>query len=446
MSDVIGLARSLIPEPVAALLGDGTWRDSLLPASFRGATFFVLDHDYTSGRRVVTHEFPLRDRAETEDLGRMARVFRISGYVVGDTYWSDRDALIRALEDAADPGRLVHPYLGEWVARCQNFVLREMQRDGNLASFDMVFVEASEQDDSAPGPRVSTVSQVLSQVRRVMGLARSAFALVYGVGNLGDFARGAATSWLFGLGETLAGKWLGLPGLDLAAVTAAIGGVGGSDPDDPAATAAAVTEPYVALAAVAPAGDVTTAVRGADALGEGAFTSRAEDAFAPGWCGALLLELRGYAGVVVAPVTSGDLVGAGTERNRAALDGLARDAAVIAAAEAFARTEWPSRDAAAAARDAIADAITARMDAAADAGADALHAGWRALMAAVSEDFAARGASFPRLEPYALAGSLPSLALAHRLHQDARRADDLAALNGVPHPAFMPPAGFAVAG
>jgi prophage DNA circulation protein len=69
------------------------WKDNLLPASFRGVAFFYEDTSREGGRRLANHEFPLRDENYLEDLGLRAKVHRIRGYVLGDDYFSDRDAL-----------------------------------------------------------------------------------------------------------------------------------------------------------------------------------------------------------------------------------------------------------------------------------------------------------------------------------------------------------------
>lgn len=439
MSDVIGLARSLIPAPIAALLGEPGWRANLLPASFRGATFRVLDHEFITGRRVAVHEFPLRDTVETEDLGRVARRFRIGGYIIGPDYWAERDAFLAACEQGDEPGRLVHPYLGEWQVRCEGVTLREVARDGNIAILDCVFVEAG--PDAAPQPsRVATIPRVLAQARRVLSLARSAFALTYGVKDLGGFIRAGASSWLNGLGETLAARWLGLPGLDLEQVRAEISGLGAPTPAELDAPDELVVAPFGALAALDPgAGLLASGADAEDRPGSAAATSRAEGASPATWTADLLLEFGAYAG---APAEAGaDVLALRDAANRAALAALCRDAAVASACQVLAGTAWPSADAAAAARDRIADAILARMDQAAEAGADALYQGWRALLAAVTEDLAERGTRLPRLVPYAVPAALPALALAQRLHQDARRADRLVALNAAPHPCFMPLAG-----
>jgi prophage DNA circulation protein len=138
-----------------------TWREDLrrvrfagrrlVGASFRGVPFFVDTSERTGGRRAVVHEFPLRDDPFSEDLGRHARKFRVDGYVLGDDYLAQRDALLSALEDVAGPGELVHPYYGTKRAICDTVSVREQRADGGIAQFAIDFVETPAQ---APTPSV----------------------------------------------------------------------------------------------------------------------------------------------------------------------------------------------------------------------------------------------------------------------------------------------------
>lgn len=133
-----------------------SWRDELrrvtmpdgrrmIGASFRGVPFFVESADRAGGRRTIVHEFPLRDDPTVEDLGRRARVFSVEGYVIGDDYLRQRDALLAALEDVAGPGELVHPYYGTLRAVCSSLSVRETITDGGMARFLIEFSEAPAQ-------------------------------------------------------------------------------------------------------------------------------------------------------------------------------------------------------------------------------------------------------------------------------------------------------------
>lgn len=114
----------------------------LVGASYRGVPFFVLAGELAGGRRTQVHEFPLRDTPVVEDLGRRATRLSVDGYVVGDDYMQQRDALRGALEDAAGAGELVHPYHGVLRVVCDTMRIRETRADGGVATFSLEFVEA----------------------------------------------------------------------------------------------------------------------------------------------------------------------------------------------------------------------------------------------------------------------------------------------------------------
>ena len=132
------------------------WRALLLsqPASFRGVVFYVETGVRSSGRRVVSHEYPKRDSNYVEDMGRAARRFTFTGYLVYRPqapatmapYTMQRNLLIRALE-AADPGQLVHPVFCSGTgmqAMCERYSMSESRERGGYTAFDMQFVEAGQ--------------------------------------------------------------------------------------------------------------------------------------------------------------------------------------------------------------------------------------------------------------------------------------------------------------
>ena len=76
------------------------WHERMGPASFRDVRFYVDVAELAGGRKTVQHEYPLRDDAYVEDLGRRGRAFSIDGYVIGPEYFTQRDALLKALEQS----------------------------------------------------------------------------------------------------------------------------------------------------------------------------------------------------------------------------------------------------------------------------------------------------------------------------------------------------------
>lgn len=137
------------------------WRDSLLPASFRGIEFHVELSTRQSGRRTVVHEYPKRDLPYSEDMGRHAIRYAVTGYLIhGDhrlvNVIRQRNALYQALEQE-DAGTLMHPSLGPMLVMVERYSMTESKQKGGYFEFDMQFVEAG-----VPGlvPTISTVDAV----------------------------------------------------------------------------------------------------------------------------------------------------------------------------------------------------------------------------------------------------------------------------------------------
>ena len=112
-------------------------------ASFREVEFHVADTDVTGGRRVVKHEFPQRDIPFTEDLGRKAKSFNVSGFVTGKNYQFQRDKLIEAL-DKEGTGILIHPIHGEIKVQCENYSYKDSWSDHGKSTFTMTFAETQD--------------------------------------------------------------------------------------------------------------------------------------------------------------------------------------------------------------------------------------------------------------------------------------------------------------
>jgi prophage DNA circulation protein len=73
----------------------------------------------THGRRVAVHEYPYRDTAWVEDMGRAVRKITLRCFIVqdstvygGGSVIAQRQALIAACEQK-DAATLIHPTLGE---------------------------------------------------------------------------------------------------------------------------------------------------------------------------------------------------------------------------------------------------------------------------------------------------------------------------------------------
>lgn len=120
------------------------WKDELRPASFRGIPFFVSSHEYTTGRRVISHEFPFVDEPYNEDSGKKIDGYSINAYVIGAEYTAVRDLLIAACQKEGD-GELVHPYYGTRFVNCTDLTVSESTAEGGVAALSLKFIETGEE-------------------------------------------------------------------------------------------------------------------------------------------------------------------------------------------------------------------------------------------------------------------------------------------------------------
>jgi prophage DNA circulation protein len=88
---------------------DGKVKKVRKRASFKGASFHIDSTSESYGRRIVTHEFPLLDTPVNEDMGGKAISISMDGYLTGNGWLSDRDALIAACSSYGS-GTLIHPF------------------------------------------------------------------------------------------------------------------------------------------------------------------------------------------------------------------------------------------------------------------------------------------------------------------------------------------------
>jgi prophage DNA circulation protein len=393
-----------------------------LPVIWRGIAFRFGEYSLRGGRRVAIHEFPTRDDPFTEDLGRKIRQYRLRGHVIGPLWEASRDALVSACEDSAAVGTLVHPYLGPLRVRCLDYDVSEDKDNGQIANFELLFVEAGEE----PGPSsfINTALSVLKQVETVIAEVQSAFmigiALVQAPAALLSSFTGSVTG--------LVGSLTALPLASEYSLSSLLPGIPGSSPgtampSDPAATAGAIVGVTGAYAQAIVDGTVPLA---SDPSGG-------------------LAGLANWGADILAAIAGSTPTLAQRAANARATVDLVRGAAVAAVAEVYAGTDWTSANAAAAARDQLAGLIDDRTLAAAVAGQDALFTALQALASVALQDLALRAQQLPQLIGYARPSPPPALALAYRLYQDATRATQIVALNDAPHPLFMPTSGTALA-
>ncbi|HGK4675299.1 TPA: DNA circularization protein [Kluyvera georgiana] len=144
---------SIVQDTITSLMGggaSGNWQSQLQPSSFRGVPFAVVAEEGSHGRRQAVHEYPYRDTAWIEDLGRGTRRFMIRGFLIqnsqiygGGDVIAQRQSLVAACEEIGS-GTLVHPTLGELTVSIPENGLRisGSMESGRIFEFTLMALES----------------------------------------------------------------------------------------------------------------------------------------------------------------------------------------------------------------------------------------------------------------------------------------------------------------
>lgn len=127
-----------------------SWTDQLRVATWRGQPFGVFENDDGFGRRLAVHEYPFRDKAWVEDIGRSPRKISFRGFLLeGDATYSGGPVLVQKDEfigrcEQAGPGQLVHPTLGRLTVSLIDVGIRQRADQGRYFELSLSFIEAGE--------------------------------------------------------------------------------------------------------------------------------------------------------------------------------------------------------------------------------------------------------------------------------------------------------------
>ncbi|CUA90226.1 Mu-like prophage DNA circulation protein [Chelatococcus sambhunathii] len=389
------------------------WSRTLFHASFRGVPFWVEVDEERGGRRIVTHEFPMRDEPFHEDLGEKAAIFSVTAYLASDAADAEAAALASASR-ARGPAVLVLPMHGPLTARCVDFRRsRERDRAGYVA-YELDFVR--EGATVAIASVAFLAQQVFNAVDALAGIIGGAYAELTDVRRRPDYAVAAAVD-----------------AAQDAAATLEV--VRTSQPVDPEVSAGA-RDAIAALHDEAPALIIRAAGAAPEVaerifaiarnLGDGLPADAAVGAFRE------IVAIRPF----VEPArTDGERAAA---QNRSITGLVLRLAALAAMVEATTRRQFDGRRDAITARGELAELIAREQ-------AGMTGAAYAALYLA-SEDMSGRAvdllsrqiADIAPIVTVTVPRALPSLWHAWRLYGDPNRADDLVRRNRVVHPSFMP--------
>ncbi|KPY33614.1 MULTISPECIES: DNA circularization protein [Pseudomonas syringae group] len=145
-----------------------TWRDSLLPASFRGVGFFISSTAVPIGRKGQLHEFPQRDEPYFESLGKQSQVHTVTAFIVGPDCFEQRDKLLQALE-ASGAGELVHPWLGRMQVQVGECDMTHSLAEGGIVRLNLKFYP--DQPLKFPTSTLNTGRQLMQASDGLLGSA-----------------------------------------------------------------------------------------------------------------------------------------------------------------------------------------------------------------------------------------------------------------------------------
>lgn len=423
------------------------WRDDIRKgtASFRGVPFKTEETEQQVGRRNVTHQFPDRDKPYAEDLGKQADQFVVTGYVIGEDYLQQRDALIAALQ-AKGPGELRHPRFGvRDVVVIGHVSIKESHREGGIARFTITFGESGR--NVFPAATEDTTRTVEAAATRVDDIAQAQYAKALSVAGPAQVALSAINRVKSTLNSVLATvrqvTSLSALGQIVGAVRQVMGRVaelirtpvllaqemrslrdqlldGVHRPVAAIQEFHAVFDAHPRPTSSAPAGSTRdriyrNAVAHSDFVRAIALTTQArlvsiaiDDAAQP---------------LPPAPLATTTTTPAGAT---------APVATYVAPADPVITT--------APAAQALRDDLLAQIDHELEVNAPQPEqaAALLQLRAAVARDVSARAEQLRQVGSFTPAVTLPVLALAQRIYQDATRAPELMARNAIRHPAFVP--------
>ena len=407
------------------------WR----PASFRGVPFFVSSYERSGGRRGPDHEFPGKDEGYPEDTGKSMEEFSIDAYVVRSVrdpdYAARRDALIQVANQKG-PGDLIHPAFGTVRVQLRSWSVSETKDSLGLAPIRMSFQDASA--PSYPSAKRATVAGMEGAAAAAHKAAAAGFSNAFAVSGKSDFLRDSAQADASAIGNVFSSLAAagGVPfdmGVLSRDLSSAIEQAADRTGNFAIAAAAAafpveITRWFEAPFAGRRNADGTyrgrTSFRGNGPLPAAAVTSlyRAYD-FNP---------IPPNIGVVTA-------TRAQQAENSFALAHLVRLSTAIETGRVAPFIDWQTLQEAEAARDRVAFALDLAAEQSRD---DVLCNALTEMRVLVLRTVPPEESQLPALMDYRTPMTMPSLTLSYRLYGDSGRAEEIARLNRLIRPGFVP--------
>lgn len=418
------------------------WHDQWQPGSFRGVSFKWRNVDAMLGRKTARHDYPLRDEAYIEDLGKRPREFMLECYVIGKNYTDQRDALIAALEKEG-PGTLIHPTMGMMLVAVNGDVrMTESTSEGGMCRFSIPFCIAPE-NKSYPSAAVDTASDVDTQADNAIAAVENDFKDSFSVDGQPQFVSADGQSMISDICDDIDSMAAAFPAnvetpamlKDLVNLKNSVSTLIGQ-PFNLAQSIAdqfsklrdvALSPLYLSDYASLLADGISSRFNMIVNLPVTLFNAYA-DRFDYGRATSSVSTLSSDS---IRQTTPARIAQAA---NRDAINALVRITAMAEAARTASEIDFVCFDDAIAARNKIIDAIDAEMLEA----SDSVYIALADLRATVIKDISVRCADLSRIIKYTPARTEPALVIAQRLYGDATRAQEIISRNNIKHPLFVP--------
>ncbi|MER0046504.1 DNA circularization N-terminal domain-containing protein [Pectobacterium odoriferum] len=453
----------LVHDAVQSILG-GTgnkwrWEDHLHQASFRGVPFAVVAANGSFGRRQAVHEYPYRDTAWIEDIGRSTRKMTLRGFLLQDSakynapdVIKQRESLIAACE-AFGSGTLIHPTLGELTVSIPEGGLKinESMDSGRVFEFSLTIIESGLKVFAITGNSAAATlvkdgflktasTAVFTFIAQVKGEMRSVTQAIKTIKNVANFwvnIANSTVSEVTNLGNTLRSTF----GSERYGRYNR-GDVGGNASGQSSADAdeyLSLTDQVMAQGVVDRESilEKTNAVRNASSIEDFADAVNAAVVAILNSSGGLEDRVRALENLT----TLNDSTLYATEADRNVSDSAVIFIIVLCtAAMVSAAVEYnpSSSDEATAIQNRVCEKLDDALVNVGNRGDDDVYAQLLELRKAFIDAMRIKSGTLASVMQVTVPKTLPSLTLANRIYQDATRSDELIQETNPRHPAFMP--------
>ena len=455
-----GVARAA--SDFASLFGAqaGSWAAALRPASYGGVRFGVIAGRTVAGRKQTIHDYPFRDSNWVEDLGKQARKFEITGFLVENDIalgsggvTAQRDALLTACETKGAK-TLTHPTLGT-IKNVECIAVEISERADLGLAFEIRLILIVSGERQYPGQTTSTKDAVaakasLTGIAAIKDYIQTAASAIQSGASIVQQAVSTAIGWyqfavtavndarrIINSVSTLAGNF---GTLFSGANTGYFGSNPTSSPNVTATDLLCQATAARALVAIDGVNLETAASNPADTATLAAsivalLNDLVASAINPADAVRLLSSMATYS--PASSVIPGQ-IGTDMSAMNDALAALFRRYALAQLATTLTTYQPSSQNDANSVLSGAVSLFDAEITAAGDAGNDQSYQAVRALRQAVIADLTSRGADLSAIAAFGFNSNMPSLLLANRIYRDPTREPTLTQQINPIHPAFCP--------